>query len=191
MRTDFISSWEGDTELIEDITNLWSFVGAANNQNTPSWVNTGSYYAVISGSNIQSAVNALNTGLGDRTYLEHNYVSSGETLSDSLDSLDIKLKDLFDAVNASTGSRYIETPSSDIVAGTTHTLPYSLTYTPESTSGQEGKNMDVFVNGQLLNASTGTDGDEEDRDYSEVSGTQIKFHIDVNAYSNIMYVVRQ
>ena len=28
LRTDFINSWEGDVELIEDISNLWAFTGA-------------------------------------------------------------------------------------------------------------------------------------------------------------------
>ena len=31
LRTDFISSWEGDVELIEDIQNLWAFTGASDN----------------------------------------------------------------------------------------------------------------------------------------------------------------
>ena len=121
-----------------------------------------------------------------------NYITSLETISSSLFVLDSQLKTVSDNLSAGIGIKYTETVTTDIAAGTEYDLPSGLTYTPFTVvSGAYGKNMDVFVNGQLLVASSGAFGADEDMDYSEVSTSAIKFHIDVNAYSNIMYVIRQ
>jgi hypothetical protein len=191
MRTDFIGSFEGDAELIEDISNLWSFTGATNHGKIPAWTNTSTGYTVVSGSSLQSALNLLNNTIGSTSYSGTHYIHSLEDITESLVYLDSAIKSVSDSVAAGVGEKYIENITSDINAGIEHTLPSSLTYTPAATAGQYGKNMDVFIDGQLLTASTGTNGDEEDMDYSETSTTSITFHRDVYAGSNITYLIKQ
>lgn len=189
LRTDFISSWEGDIELIEDISNLWSFTGAADNVSSPTWTNTGaSYILQADPSDLEGGINALNDGIGDRNYTENNYVSDGDPITTSLDDLDAALYDVSQAVEAGVGEKYVESISSGFSAGTLHALPYSITYTPDAGAGTEGSNMDVFVDGQLIAADT-TAG--ADRDYEETSASGITFHFDIQVGRNITYIVRQ
>jgi len=192
-RTDFINSWEGDVELMEDIYNLWSYTGATDNDGSPlPWSNdTASYILSSNPSDLKSAVDALNDGIGSRLYSQDNYISDGQTITASLDAIDQELKTLSDSITASSADKYVETLSSSITKNVAHTLPGSISYTPDSTSGAEGKNMDVYVDGQLLAASTGTNGANGDRDYSETSSTSITFMFDVQAGRNITYVIRQ
>jgi len=190
-RTDFISSWEGDEELLEDISNLWSYTGSSNNDTIPSWSDTENYYTVSSGTDLQTATDDINTGVGDRIYTEDNYLTDGETITASLDALDEALQDVADSVSAGTGEKYIEEVSVDISADTLHDLPGSITYTPVSTVGIEGRNMDVYVNGQLLAADTGVGGVNVDRDYGETTVSGITFHKVVYQDSNITYTIRQ
>lgn len=191
MRTDFIGSFEGDAELIEDISNLWAFTGAANHDQVPAWTYAGGGYPVISGSSLLSALDLINTTIGNTSYSGTYYIHANEDITESLVYLDSGIKSVADSVAAGVGEKYIEDITSDISAGTEHALPGSLTYTPANTVGQYGKNMDVFVDGQLLTASTGPNGDEEDMDYSETSTTSITFHRDVYAGSNIIYIIKQ
>ncbi len=193
LRTDFISSWEGDIELIEDISNLWSYTGASNDADNPQpWNNTTASYifsdAGASGpSSLKSALDYLNDGVGDRLYLEENYITSGESIADSLDKLDQEISDLADL----SGEKYIEETASLIPKNTAYTLPSSITYTPDATSGREGSNLDIYVGGQLLAASTGVNGANSDRDYNETSTTTVTFMFNVQSGRNITYVVRQ
>jgi len=136
------------------------------------------------------AVDSLNDELGDRIYSEF-YIDNGETISESLDSLDIELKLLADNAGNAIADKHIEVVAADIPAGTQHALPGGLTYTPDSTGGQQGANLDVYLDGQLLSASTGANGVNEDKDYSETNTTSITFHFDVYQYSNITYKIRQ
>jgi hypothetical protein len=194
LRTDFISSWEGDIELIEDIQNLWSYTGASNNLGTVagSWTNTSASYLLQSDpSSLKSAVDLINTGIGNRLFAENNYLTDGSTITSALDTLDQEIKDLADSMESGVGEKYIESTSSTITKNTPHTLPYSLSYTPESTAGREGKNMDIYVDGQLIAADTGVNGANADRDYGETSTTQVTFRFDIQAGRNITYVVRQ
>ena len=193
LRTDFISSWEGDIELIEDISNLWSYTGASNDDDNPQpWNNTSASYifsdAGASGpSSLKSALDYLNDGIGDRVYLEQNYITNGESIADSLDTLDQEIADL----TAQSGDKYIEETSSIIHKNVPYTLPSSITYTPDSTAGKEGSNLDIYVGGQLLAASTGINGANSDRDYNETSTTTVTFMFNIQAGRNITYVVRQ
>ena len=194
-RTDFVGSFEGDAELIEDIANLWSFTGAANHVKFPEWSTTGSGYAVISGSSLKEALDQLNDVIGTTSYSGTHYISPFDQIADSLFDLDTKLKELSDAVLAGVGEKYIEYISSNILAGTVHTLPNGLSYTPatlpDQSSGKLGRNLDIYVDGQLLVASTGINGGNEDMDYSESSSTSVKFHRDIFAGSNITYIIKQ
>ena len=193
LRTDFISSWEGDIELIEDISNLWSYTGASNDADNPQpWNNTSAEYifsdAGASGpSTLKSALDYLNDGVGDRLYLEENYITSGESIADSLDKLDQEISDLADL----SGEKYIEETSALIHKNVPYTLPSSITYTPNATAGREGSNLDIYVGGQLLAASTGVNGANSDRDYNETSTTTVTFMFNIQSGRNITYVVRQ
>ena len=193
LRTDFISSWEGDIELIEDISNLWSYTGASNDDGNPQpWNNTSASYifsdAGASGpSSLKSALDYLNDGIGDRVYLEQNYITNGESIADSLDLLDQEIADL----TAQSGDKYVEETSSSISKNVPHTLPSSITYTPNATAGKEGSNLDIYVGGQLLSASTGTNGADSNRDYNETSSTTVTFMFNIQAGRNVTYVVRQ
>jgi hypothetical protein len=201
LRTDFVSSWEGDVELVEDIQNLWSYTGSSNGVSSTagSWSNaTGNYVFSSDPADIFTAADLLNTGIGNRTFSEDNYISDGSTITAALDALDTNLKDIADSVEAGVGDKYVESVASEISKNVAHTIPAGITggYTPDSTAGREGKNMDVFVDGQLLAASTGDAGANADRDYKEethgVSGaTTITFLFDIQAGRNITYIVRQ
>jgi len=195
LRTDFISSWEGDIELIEDIQNVWSYTGAGNNIDTTAgtWTNTSaSYLLQADPSNLKVAVDTINTGVGDRMFSEENYITSGSVISTALDTLDQELKDIADSVDAGVGEKYVESVAGAITKNTSHTIPVAIgTYTPESSAGREGKNMDIYVDGQLLAADTGVAGANADRDYAEASSTQITFRFNIQAGRNITYIVRQ
>lgn len=193
MRTDFVNSWEGDVELAEDISNLWSFTGASDGDTSPQpWNNTGNYYMLSSDpSDLKSAVDLINDGVGDRTYTEANYVTDGEAITSSLDILDQELQDLADSISAASGDKYVESVSGAISAGSLHSLPYGISYTPDATAGQEGKNMDVYVDGQLLAADTGANGANADRDYGETTASGITFRFNIQVGRNITYIVRQ
>jgi len=95
------------------------------------------------------------------------------------------------AITASSADKVVETTASQINKNTEHALPAGKTFTPSSTAGEEGKNMDVYVGGQLLMADTGAAGVNADRDYGETSTSGITFRFDVQADRNITYVIRQ
>lgn len=186
-RTDFISSWEGDESIVDDIANLWSYTGASNDATDPSWVTvSGSPLVTASDTSLVDAVNSVNDGFGSRTFLEDNYLTDGQSITDSLDALDVSMYALSQTVADGVAEKYVQVVVSDIPAGTAHQLPVGVTYTPAAT----GSNMDVYLDGQLLAASTGTAGANADRDYAETSPTHITFHFDVYQYSNIVYKVR-
>jgi len=267
LRTDFVSSWEGDIELIEDITNLWNFTGASDGTTDPTWTNTSANYLLNANpDDLMEAINDLNDGIGDATYTS-TYLTNGEDITASLDALglgiqsndgdistlqgvdsslqsqistnasniasntsaisanDTDISDLEAAAGTSTGLaglvysstnyitngtsletaigaldaaiggtsgiKYIETTAGAITKNVEHALPYSITYTPDSTAGQEGNNMDVYLSGQLLAADTGAAGANADRDYGETTTSGITFRFDIPAGRNITYVVRQ
>lgn len=190
-RTDFVSSWEGDDALVDNIVDLWAFVGSADNTSSPAWTSISGSPMVSSEDSIFDAIEAINTSFGDRIYTEHNYIDSGDLFTDSLDDLDMAIAALAETMDDGTNEKHVEIVTEDIPAGTVHQLPIGVSYTPSSDSGQQGKNMDVYLDGQLLAASTGVLGANEDKDYSETSTTHITFHFDIYQYSNITYQVRQ
>ena len=192
MRTDFVSSWEGDVELVEDIHNLWDFTGAGDNITSPTWTNTSNNYP-LSGNptDLEAAINALNNVIDDMTFTEDNYIADDDTVADALNKLDMALKDVEDSVTAGVADKYVESVASGFNANTLHALPYGITYTPDATAGTEGSNMDVFVGGQLLAADTGAAGVQADRDYGETTASGITFRFDIQAGRNITYMVRQ
>ena len=221
LRTDFVSSWEGDVELIEDIYNLWLFTGAGDGITSPTWNNTtayylldgnpsdleagindindgvgdrdfttGNYYAIqADGQTITQTLEDLNLAIGDRDYTEENYVTDGQTVTASIDELDMALWDLEITVSgiASGGQKYVYTMTGATSPETAITLPYTLSYTPFASDQQPGKNMDIYVDGQLLTADYNTLGDN---DYEETSTLTWTPHFAIRNNANITYVIR-
>jgi len=193
LRTDFVNSWEGDVALVDDIHNLWAFTGATDNDRSAQpWNNiSGNYLLNSNPASLKGALDALNDGIGDATYVGATYLTSGENITQSLIALDTNLKNVSDTLNAVAPEKYIESPATTIPKNTPHTLPGGASYTPESTSGREGANMDIYVDGQLLAADTGVDGANADRDYGETSTITVTFRFDIQAGRNITYVIRK
>jgi len=193
VRTTFVSSWEGDAEIVEDISNLWSYTGASDGESDPAWTSiSGSPIVTSAQTDIASAIDELNDEFGDRSWTNlDGALTAGQSITASLDALDMGIYDLSQSVSASVAELYVEVTASGTSKNTPYTLPYGITYTPDATVGQEGSNLDVFMDGQLLSASTGVNGLERDKDYAEVNSTQIMFHFDIYEGSNITYKVRQ
>lgn len=190
MRTDFVSRFEGDDAMVDDMVNLWSYTGGGDDVVGPSWTNTTDYYVLDAADNLTEATDGLNTQFGDRDYSATGYLTDGETITASLNALDAQIEINADDIGAATGLKLVEALAGNVSAGVEHAIPDSNIYTPLSTAGEEGKNMDVYFNGQLLAASTGSAGVNEDRDYAETSVSGITFHEDVYQDDNITYVIR-
>jgi hypothetical protein len=192
MRTNFISSWDGDVELMEDIQNLWAFIGSTDGTEDASWTNTTSSFVLASNpDNLRAAIDLINTAIGSRDFTNDNYLTDGQSLTASLDALNVQLKTAMNDIANISGDKYVESVAVTIVKNTEHTLPAGLTYTPISTAGQEGKNMDVYIDGQLLAADTGVAGVNADRDYGETTTSGITFRFNVQAGRNITYNIRK
>jgi len=190
MRTDFVSRFEGDDAMVDDMVNLWAFTGGADNVTGPSWSNSGNYWLINSTDNLQQAIDRINDEVGDRDYSGYSYLSTDEEIVESLQALATQVKINEDAALTTAGDKYMVALASGISAETSVTLPASKAYTPEAAGGKEGQNMDVYFNGQLLSASTGVSGVNADRDYAELTATTIKFHEDLYQDDNITYVIR-
>ena len=192
-RTDFIKPVEGNAITSGDLRDLWSYLGTTDGGETTAgtWTHTtGNYAFKYNPATIKSAIDTLNTDIGDATYTQSNYIANGQTIAASINAMDVEAKVISGSLSTSMGNKYVESIVSNISANTAHTLPSSLTYTPVSTSGQAGKNMDVYVNGQLVDADTGTNGANADRDYAETSTTQITFRFNIVAPATITYFIK-
>lgn len=282
-RTTFVSSWEGDVELVEDIQNLWAFTGATDNDGSPQpWSNaTGNYMLASDPDSLASAVDILNDEAGSRDYsgtaqtyittgesitasligledgmvsndtdistnstdigdnyddivinagnittnsnnittnasgiagndadildlqqltgattlagvdyANNNYVTDGTSLETAIGTLDDELNRVEDLLDATSGLKYVESVSVLIDKNVEHVMP-GFTYTPKSTAGMEGGNMDVYVDGQLLAADTGAAGVNADRDYAETTTSGLTFRFKIQVGRNITYIVKQ
>ena len=129
---------------------------------------------------LQHDMNVIRTLIKDITGTTNWYDDSGTDLTT-----------LAGLIVSSAADKYVETTSTTISKNIEHALPGGSTYTPVSTSGTEGKNMDVYVGGQLLMADTGVAGVNADRDYGESTTSGITFRFDIQSERNITYVIRQ
>lgn len=135
MRTDFVNSWEGDVELMEDVSNLWSFTGASDNDSEAGpFTNESANYILASGPNdLETAIDLLNTEIGDKTYSTATYLTDDEDITVSLDALseavisndtDIStnagdIDDLEAAVGSTTGLAGLDYSSNNYVTDST------------------------------------------------------------------------
>ena len=132
----------------------------------------------ISGSlnNIFSFTGMTNRNDPNPTYSSTTIVSQGTSLETAIGALDA-------AMAFTTVDKQILRETGTVTSGSAITLPNAQTYT---VSHPGGKNMDVYLNGQLMQANTGT----ELRDYLEASSTTIKFTFNVKKNSYISFIVR-
>lgn len=213
-RTDFVSGFEGDVELIEDIENLWSYTGAGDGVTDPTWTNTAADYPLDTNpTTLAGAIDIINTEVGDRDYTNtanHALDTDGETITASLEKLNLVIgnRDYTDGLILTDGqsitaslealNTYVATISGTVAEKYVHTTPAKIdaetnwdlpngTYTPFASDTQPGKNMDVYVNGQLLAADYSTAGNN---DYEEVDSDTVKFHFKVKSGANISYIIR-
>ena len=193
-RTDFVSSWEGDDLTVSDIKDLWSYTGALDNQSSPDWTTISGGFPIVDPSlgfvSLKDGLDALNTEFGNFEFSENNYISDGDSITTLLDNIDMAMYSVSQTVAGGVEEKYIVTVDQDYLAGDPYTLPVGVSYTPVNTDSQQGRNMDVYLDGQLLSACTGLNGINEDEDYKETSPTVITFTFDVYQYSNLVFKVR-
>lgn len=196
-RRAFSASIVGDAEIAEDIGNLQSALGLADGDAAGNWdlTNTTNFYPfselILGTATLEDIVNKLNEEIGPRDYTTENFVTDGQTITESIDALDQALA----AVTASSiKSKIIERTAVDILRGVAHTIPFASGSDVGITSylqdtGHRGLNMDVYVGGvKLIPDSSAIAMDGE---YEETSTTQVTFRFRVKAGQAIEYVIRE
>jgi hypothetical protein len=154
--------------------------------------NSVTYDDNVSGVNtLEVAEPTISGSLENDVNVIRTLIKQAKGTSSWYDAPESDITTLYNALYSGVGDKYIESVSGTITKNTEHILPYDITYTPDSTAGAEGSNMDVFINGMLLAADTGTNGVNADRDYGETSASGITFRFDIQTDFNIVYVVRE
>lgn len=146
--------------------------------------NTGIYYPFYNlpdaTPTVVEALNTLNEQIGSRDY-EGTILTDGYTISASL-------QEIANAIENGTGSsvinRTIERVTSNINAGTEHTLPGGLSYQQDGTNN--GNYMSVYWRKQLMDPGTLIDGD----DYEETSSTSITPYSRIRSGDHINYFIK-
>lgn len=120
------------------------------------------------------------TGMDDRndttpTYTSTTYVANSDSLETAIGKLDA-------AIVAVDIVKEVERLTSQVTSGSAHVVPGS-----NSHSAGNGDDMDIYLNGQLIQSNTGT----ELRDYLESGTDEVKFTFDVPTNSYLTYIIRQ
>jgi hypothetical protein len=184
----------GDAEQSQDIAEIREALGIGDGDGAGDFdlTNTTNFFPFstlnLATATMEDIVNSLNQEIGDRDYTTNNFLTDGETITESLEALDI-------ALGGASGikSKILERLSANVGKGVAHTIPFAsgtdaaiTTYLQDTTNN--GLNMDIYVGGNKLipdsSAST-TDGD-----YEETSSTSITFRFNVNKLQVIEYVIR-
>lgn len=170
-----------DANLQQQIDNIYSYSGASYGLTNISTLltNTGNYFpfsflAGGAGDTVASALNVLNSQIGNDTFTG-GLLTSGSTITASLQTL-------ANAISGSSVLRTIERLASAIPANTAHTLPGGLTYVQDGTNN--GKYLWVFWRGVLRDPGTVANGD----DYQETSTTSITPYMKINKTDHITYI---
>lgn len=134
-------------------------------------------FSVLSATpSVVQALNALNSGSGDRTYTGP-YLTSGQTIAQSLQALSQAIQ------SASSGSgvlRYITRLTGSVPAGTPIVTPSA--YVLDGTFN--GKTLMVFTRGLLRDPGSPANGD----DYTETSTGSVTFYAKQNNKDHINWV---
>lgn len=173
----------GDADMSQDIVDIRTAMGISDNVTDFSAVltNTGADYVFSNlpdgTPSVSEIVNTINAQVGDRNYTGA-ILTDGQTVAASLQALASAITG-----GGASGTRVIERLGSDLTAGTSHTLPGSMSYTTDGTGN--GQNMWVFVRGLLQDPGLVT----AYNDYEETSTTAITFHKLVKSGDHINYVI--
>ena len=183
----------GDAEQAQDISEIRSALGLSDGEDAGDWdlTNTTASFPfselTLGTATMEDIVNKLNEEIGSRVYTEDNFLTDGETITESLDAIDQALGSV-----GSLKSKIVERVTVDIAKGAAHTLPFAtgsdaLITTYLLDTGDRGLNMDVYVAGKKLvpDSAAGSDGE-----YEETSNTQVTFRFKVKAGQIIEYVIK-
>lgn len=174
-----------DAGLSQELTEVRTVIGANINETDlhAHLTNTGIYYPFFNlpdaTPTVVEALNTLNEQIGARNY-------TGSILTDGA-SIASSLQSLADAIANGTGNfvltRVIERVSSNINAGTEHTLPGGLSY--QLDGANNGNYMYVFWRKQLQDPGNIVDGS----DYEETSTTSITPYSRIKTGDHINYFI--
>lgn len=173
----------GDADLSQDITDVRTTIGISDDVTDLAGLltNTSNFYIfsdLPDGTpSVVEALNTLNEQIGDRNY-SGSILSDGYTITQSLQQLANAI-----TVGATGITKIVERLSSDINAGTPHTIPGGNSYTPDNTDN--GTGMWVFTRGILRSPGPVVDGNY----YDETSTTEITFYSTLKAGDHIHYFI--
>lgn len=184
----------GDAEQAQDIAQIREALGIADGDGAGDWdlTNTTNFFPfselTLGTATIEDIVNKLNEEIGDRDYTANNFLTDGESITASLEALDLAL-----ANAGGIKSKIVERVAAAINKGVSHTLPFATgsdagitTYLLDA--GDRGLNMDVYVAGKKLvpdSSGAATDGE-----YEETSNTSITFRFKVKVGQIIEYIIK-
>ena len=168
-----------DAELYDRVNDLQEYTGGGDNETSPTITNSTNYYPFSTGAvngltnpadtDLEEMANALNDMIGNLDFTAAQEViigGDGSTLT--ITDMIANLADAIDDVEGMLVVNYRHT-GGDINPGSAITLPGSNTYTPNSGTVEAGRYMQVYFNGQLLQANR----TDYDNDYEEASTSTI------------------
>jgi hypothetical protein len=182
LRTQFTLGIESDVGLANDINNLYQVIGATEPAVSLAGLltNTGPNYIfdVLSATpTVVQALNALNSGSGDRTYTGP-YLTSGQTIAQSLQALSNGIASGSEVSGSVT--RYITRLTGSVPAGVP--IPTPAAYTLDGTNN--GGHLMVFTRGLLRDPGTAATND----DYTETSTGTVTFFSQVKKGDHINWL---
>ena len=120
------------------------------------------------------------TGMDDRNDATPTYSSTVYVTDD--DSLETAIGKLDAAITTADVDKEVERLLVDIDSGSAHVVPGA-----HSHAVGDGSDMDLYINGQLLQSNTGI----EERDYLETGVDEVTFTFKVKKNSYLTYIIRQ
>lgn len=192
----FIGSTLGDAETAQDIAQIRNALGLADGDMAGDFTltNTDPYFPfnglTLATATLEDIVNILNQEIGDRQYTDNNVIDDGETITESLDKLDM-------AIGSGAKTKIIERVSGTINKNSEHLVPFAsgsngaiTTYKIDDSNF--GRYMDIFVNGQKLipHISDVSRGHYMEVDNGAGTGTKIIFKFTISANETIEYLVK-
>ncbi len=187
-----VSSVVGDAEQAEDIAEIREALGIADGDGAGDFdlTNTGNYFPfselTLATATMEDIVNKLNEEIGSRDYTDENIVTDGQTITESIDALDLFVG------QGGFKSKIIERVTSVIGKGVAHAVPFAtgsdntLTSYKQDT-GNFGRYMEVYVAGVKLivdSSASATDGQ-----YEETTNGTITFRFNVRVGQVIEYKI--
>jgi hypothetical protein len=180
-RTTLVNGIVGDAGLYQDVANILTTIGTSGGDTSLAGLltNTGAYYPFYNlpdvTPSVVEALNTLNEQIGNRNY-------TGAILTDGY-TITQSLQQLANAISGASFVRIIERLTTNIPAGTPHTLPGAQTYTQDATNN--GQNLIVYTRGLLRDPGPLVDNN----DYEETSTTQVTFYSKLKTGDHINFLI--